>query len=161
VSDELAIVETIDFFPPVVDDPYTYGAIAAANAMSDVFAMGGEVILALNVVGFPEDLPPDLAAIWGAEKVAGQAASSPAGTRYTTASRSTGWRDGKRAPEPSLRVPVRRGDRLCRRNAGTAMSLPPKRRPADPVVRAGSYSMLALTVTSHVAREVGVNAIVT
>src|SRR5581483_11715199 len=52
LSDELALVQTVDFFPPVVDDPYTYGAIAAANAMSDVYAMGGEVLLALNVTCF-------------------------------------------------------------------------------------------------------------
>ena len=51
-----AVVATLDFFAPVVDDPYTYGAIAAANAMSDVFAMGGEVVLALNIAAFPEDL---------------------------------------------------------------------------------------------------------
>src|SRR5260370_40127525 len=53
VSDEVAIVETVDFFPPIVDDPYTYGAIAAANSMSDVYAMGGEVLFALNVAGGP------------------------------------------------------------------------------------------------------------
>lgn len=52
-----ALVQTVDFFPPVVDDPYFYGAIAAANAMSDVYAMGGEVALGINIVGFPEDLP--------------------------------------------------------------------------------------------------------
>jgi selenide, water dikinase len=52
-------VQTVDFFPPVVDDPWTYGAIAAANAMSDVYAMGGEVVLCLNVAGFPEDLSPE------------------------------------------------------------------------------------------------------
>jgi len=57
VSDELAVVLTLDFFAPVVDDPYDYGAIAAANAMSDVYAMGGEVVLALNICGFPIDLP--------------------------------------------------------------------------------------------------------
>src|SRR6266481_5362480 len=57
VSDEVAIVETVDFFPPIVDDPYTYGAIAAANSMSDVYAMGGEVLFALNVAGFPRELP--------------------------------------------------------------------------------------------------------
>ncbi len=51
-----ALVQTLDFFPPIVDDPYTYGAIAAANSMSDVYAMGGEVTLALNIVAFPEDL---------------------------------------------------------------------------------------------------------
>jgi selenide,water dikinase len=73
VSDEVAIVLTIDFFTPVVDDPYDYGAIAAANAMSDVYAMGGEVTLALNVSGFPADLPPEIVAEilrGGAEKVA-------------------------------------------------------------------------------------------
>jgi selenide,water dikinase len=51
-----ALVQTVDFFPPIVDDPYTFGAIAAANSMSDVYAMGGEVTLALNIVAFPEDL---------------------------------------------------------------------------------------------------------
>lgn len=56
LSDDLAIVQTVDFFAPVVDDPYEYGAIAAANSMSDVFAMGGTVTMALNIVGFPDDL---------------------------------------------------------------------------------------------------------
>ncbi len=51
-----ALVATVDFFPPVVDDPYAYGGIAAANALSDVYAMGGEVLLALNVVAFPQAL---------------------------------------------------------------------------------------------------------
>lgn len=51
-----ALIKTTDFFTPIVDDPWTYGAIAAANAMSDVYAMGGEVILCLNIAGFPEDL---------------------------------------------------------------------------------------------------------
>ena len=45
IDDETAVVQTLDFFPPVVDDPWTFGAIAAANAMSDVYAMGGEVVL--------------------------------------------------------------------------------------------------------------------
>ena len=58
VSEDLALIQTLDFFPPVVDDPYTYGQIAAANAMSDVYAMGGEVRLALNIAAFPEDLDP-------------------------------------------------------------------------------------------------------
>src|SRR5216117_4187217 len=51
-----AIVETLDFFPPIVDDAYASGAIAAANAMSDVFAMGGEVLFALQIAAWPEDL---------------------------------------------------------------------------------------------------------
>jgi selenide, water dikinase len=72
ISDDLAIVETVDFFPPVVDDPYIFGAVAAANAMSDVYAMGGDVIFALQVAGFPEDQPAEvLAEIFrgGADKV--------------------------------------------------------------------------------------------
>lgn len=55
VSDEIAIVQTLDFFPPMVEDPYTFGKIAAANALSDVYAMGGEVISALNIVCFPQE----------------------------------------------------------------------------------------------------------
>jgi selenide,water dikinase len=62
VAPDLAIIQTLDFFPPVVDDPYTYGAIAAANAMSDVYAMGGEVKLALNITAWPEGLDPALLA---------------------------------------------------------------------------------------------------
>src|SRR5688500_13132833 len=54
---ELALVSTTDFFPPLVDDPADFGAVAAANACSDVFAMGGRVVLALNVAAFPERLP--------------------------------------------------------------------------------------------------------
>ena len=57
VSDDLAVVSTTDFFPPLVDDPADFGAIAAANACSDVFAMGGRVTTALNVSAFPERLP--------------------------------------------------------------------------------------------------------
>jgi selenide, water dikinase len=55
-----ALVFTTDFFPPVVDDPYDFGAIAAANAMSDVFAMGGEVVMALNLAVFPDSLPAEV-----------------------------------------------------------------------------------------------------
>jgi selenide,water dikinase len=53
LSDELAIVQTVDFITPVVDDPYQFGAIAAANALSDIYAMGGRPVIALNLVGFP------------------------------------------------------------------------------------------------------------
>lgn len=62
VTDEIAIIQTIDFFPPVVDDPFLYGRIAAVNALSDVYAMGGRPILALNVLGFPTcDYPLEMA----------------------------------------------------------------------------------------------------
>lgn len=53
LSDELALVQTVDFFTPIVDDPYAFGAIAAANALSDVYAMGARPLTALNLVGFP------------------------------------------------------------------------------------------------------------
>ena len=55
VSDEIAVVQTVDFFPPMVDDPYTFGKIAATNALSDVYAMGGEVKTAMNIVCFPQN----------------------------------------------------------------------------------------------------------
>jgi len=73
LTEELAIIHTVDFFTPVVDDPYQYGAIAAANAMSDVYAMGGEVLLALNICAFPADMSPAIISEilrGGAEKVA-------------------------------------------------------------------------------------------
>jgi len=54
VSDEQAIISTVDFFPPVVDDPYSFGAIAAANALSDIYAMGGEPLMAINLAAFPD-----------------------------------------------------------------------------------------------------------
>jgi selenide, water dikinase len=60
VSDEVAVVQTIDFFTPLVDDPYTFGRIAATNAFSDIYAMGGRPAFALNVVAFPKTLPMEL-----------------------------------------------------------------------------------------------------
>ena len=60
MSDEMAIVSTVDFFPPIVDDPFKFGEIAATNALSDVYAMGGKPVIALNIVGFPIDLPHEI-----------------------------------------------------------------------------------------------------
>ena len=60
VNDELALIQTLDFFTPVVDDPYLFGQIAAANSLSDVYAMGGEPRTALNIVGFPNCLDPKI-----------------------------------------------------------------------------------------------------
>ena len=59
VTDELALVQTVDFFPPIDDDPYTFGQIAATNALSDVYAMGGEPKLALNIMAVPDCLPKE------------------------------------------------------------------------------------------------------
>lgn len=72
VSEEMALIQTLDFFTPVVEDPYTYGKIAAANSLSDVYAMGGDVLTALNIVCFPEKLDPNILGEilrGGAEKV--------------------------------------------------------------------------------------------
>ncbi len=60
LADDLALVQTVDFFTPIVDDPHLYGQIAAANSLSDVYAMGGRPISALSIVGFPEKGDPDL-----------------------------------------------------------------------------------------------------
>jgi selenide,water dikinase len=81
VSHDLAIIGTLDFFPPIVDDPATFGAISAANAVSDVFAMGGRVLFALSIAAFPEELPRDvLAAVFqGAAGVVREAGGVLAG----------------------------------------------------------------------------------
>jgi selenide,water dikinase len=81
LSDELALVSTTDFFPPLVDDPADFGAIAAANACSDVFAMGGRVVLALNISAFPERMPVEAisAILTAAGEVVVEAGGSVAG----------------------------------------------------------------------------------
>jgi selenide,water dikinase len=81
LSDDLAVIGTVDFFPPLVADPGTFGAIAAANACSDVFAMGGRVLFALSVAAFPEDLPVDVMAaiVGGAAEVVREAGGTLAG----------------------------------------------------------------------------------
>src|SRR3954469_13948876 len=61
LSDDLALVQTVDFFAPIVDDPFDFGQVAAADALSDVYAMGGQPLAAMNIVGFPpNDLPLDV-----------------------------------------------------------------------------------------------------
>jgi selenide, water dikinase len=81
VSPDLAVIGTVDFFPPLVDDPTLFGEIAAANALSDVFAMGGRVLFALSVAAFPEELPRDaLAAVFaGAQSKVREAGGTLAG----------------------------------------------------------------------------------
>jgi selenide,water dikinase len=71
LTDDLALIQTVDFFTPIVDEPLLFGQIAAANALSDVYAMGGRPFLALNVAAFPPDLPADITGqiiLGGAEK---------------------------------------------------------------------------------------------
>lgn len=73
ITDDLALVQTVDFFPPIVDDPYAFGQVASANALSDVYAMGGTPITALNIIGFPARMDPDIVSDilrGGADKVA-------------------------------------------------------------------------------------------
>ena len=60
LTDDLALVSTLDFFTPMLDDPYDFGRVAAANALSDVYAMGGRPLIALNIVAFPRSLPLDI-----------------------------------------------------------------------------------------------------
>ena len=87
LDDERALISTTDFFTPVVDDPWTYGAIAAVNAMSDVYAMGGEVLFCLNIAGFPEGMGNDVVAqifAGGAAKVREAGAAIAGGHTVTS-----------------------------------------------------------------------------
>ncbi|MHB8466523.1 MAG: selenide, water dikinase SelD [Acidimicrobiales bacterium] len=81
LAPDLALVSTTDFFPPLVDDPADFGAIAAANACSDVYAMGGRVVLALNIAAFPEQLPEHVVVsiLDAAAEVVAQAGGTVAG----------------------------------------------------------------------------------
>ena len=113
VSPDLAIIGTLDFFPPLVDDPRLYGEIAAANALSDVFAMGGRVLFALSIAAFPEDLPRDtLAAIFeGASAKVREAGGTLAGGHTI------------KDPEPKYGLAVigaAHPDRLLRKGAAEA-----------------------------------------
>lgn len=86
INDTTAIIQTMDFFPPVVDDAYAFGAITAANAMSDVYAMGGQVLLALNIAAWRDDLPLELLTEifrGGADKVAEAGAAIAGGHTVT------------------------------------------------------------------------------
>ncbi|GER90450.1 selenide, water dikinase [Dictyobacter vulcani] len=81
VNAEQAVISTADFFPPVVDDPYSYGAIAAANAVSDIYAMGGKVLMAINLVAWPDDLDPAILSevLRGGADIVAQAGGAIAG----------------------------------------------------------------------------------
>ena len=91
VTDDIAMIQTVDFFTPIVDDPYMFGQIAAANSLSDVYAMGGEPKVALNIVGFPNCLDPQILGdilAGGADKVK-EAGAVLVGGHYRMMSRST------------------------------------------------------------------------
>ncbi len=167
LSAEQALIQTVDFFPPVVDDPYTYGAIAAANAMSDVYAMGGEVLLGLNIAAWPEDLPGEMLGrifAGGADKLAEVGAVIAGGHTVTDDEPKYGvCVTGTIHPDRILtKAGARPGDRLyLTKPIGTGIVLTALKREA---VAAGHLDeavagMLRLNrVASHLAREVGVNA---
>jgi selenide,water dikinase len=152
LAPDLAIVQTVDFFTPIVDDPWTYGAIAAANSMSDVYAMGGEVLLALNVAGFPETLPADvITEIFrgAADKVAEAGAVIAGGHTVTDAEPKFGLSvTGRIDPARVLtKAAARPGDRLVlTKPIGTGViSTALKRDTCDPAHLAASVeSMLTL-----------------
>ena len=83
LSSDLALVQTLDFFPPLVDDPYTFGQIAAANALSDVYAMNGRPITVLNIAAFPDDELP-----WRSWRRSSRA--QPSGSAWPERQRSAG-----------------------------------------------------------------------
>lgn len=93
VRDDLAVVQTVDFFPPIVDDPYTFGQIAAANSLSDIYAMGGDPSISMNLICFPTCLPMDVMAKimqGGADKVKEAGAIIAAATPLRTLNLSMG-----------------------------------------------------------------------
>lgn len=163
-----AIIETVDFFAPVVDDPYTYGAVAAANAMSDVYAMGGEVLFALNVAAFPEDLPFEIVMEiirGGAEKVA-EAGGMIAGG-HTVIDKEPKYGlcvTGIANPDDIMtKDALKSGDLLLLTKplgTGAITTAHKEQRVAAPDLAAAVASMLALNRTaSRLFREAGVRAV--
>jgi len=160
-------VQTVDFFPPVVDDPWQYGAIAAANAMSDVYAMGGEVLLALNVTCFPEDLDPAVLGRileGGAAKVAEARGVIAGGHTLYDAEPKYGLAvTGLVRPDAVIaKSGARPGDALVlTKPLGTGVVLTAARDGRDGAgyATAAVESMLALNRhASHLAREAGAHA---
>jgi selenide,water dikinase len=165
---DLAIVNTVDFFTPIVDDPYTFGQIAAANALSDVYAMGGEPTTALNIVGFPKGTL-DIAVLadiikGGAERVAAADAVLIGGHTIIDKELKYGLAvTGVIHPDHVIRnVGIQRGDALVlTKRLGTGIiTTALKRRKAPPSsVRAAVASMIALNrAASRVMRRYPVHA---
>jgi selenide,water dikinase len=164
LADGLAIVETVDFFPPVVDDPWTWGAVAAVNAMSDVYAMGGEVLFALAVAGFPRDFDKAIIAEvfrGGADKVAEAGGVIAGGHTVVDAEPKYGLCvTGRVDPERIfIKGGLRAGDRLfLSKPLGTGVITTAAKDDAAPadVLDGAVRSMLRLNrVAARVAREHG------
>jgi selenide,water dikinase len=168
LQDDLAIVNTVDFFTPIVDDPYTFGQIAAANALSDVYAMGGEPRTALNIVGFPKgrlDLDVLTEIIrGGSERVRAAGAVIVGGHSIIDEELKYGMAvTGVVHPDRVIRnIGVRPGDAfVLTKPLGTGIiTTGLKRRKASPAsVRAAVRSMIALNDTaSAIMRTVPVHA---
>jgi selenide, water dikinase len=164
VTDDVAIVSTVDFFPPVVDDAYTWGAVAAVNAMSDVYAMGGEVMFALAVAGFPKDFDRALIAEvfrGGADKVAEAGGMIAGGHTVVDPEPKYGLSvTGRVHPDRVLiKGGLRAGDRLfLSKPLGTGVvTTAAKAEQAPPeALEAAVRSMLRLNrVAARVARDLG------
>lgn len=167
LSDDLALIQTVDFFPPVVDDPYIYGGIAAANAMSDIYAMGGNVTLGLNIAAWPEDLPAEMLGrifAGGAAKMAEVGAVIAGGHTVIDDEPKYGiCVTGTIHPDRILtKAGARPGDRLYLTKAiGTGIALTALKREGatEEHIAEVTASMLRLNnVASRLAQEVGVNA---
>jgi len=164
VAPDVAIVETLDFFPPVVDDPWTWGAIAAVNSMSDVYAMGGEVLFALAIAGFPREFPKAIIVDvfrGGAEKVAEAGGVIAGGHTVVDAEPKYGLCvTGRVHPDRILvKGGLRPGERLfLSKPLGTGVITTGAKNGVAPIgILAGAVaSMLRLNrVAAEVAREAG------
>jgi selenide, water dikinase len=164
LTDDLAVVQTVDFFPPVVDDAYTWGAVAAANAMSDVYAMGGEVMFALAVAGFPRELDKAIVAEvfrGGAEKVAEAGGIIAGGHTVIDAEPKYGLCVTGRVHPARVLIKggLRPGDRLFLSKAlgtGVITTAGKDGIAAEPVLAGAVASMCRLNrVAAHVARDLG------
>ncbi|HUF52546.1 MAG TPA: selenide, water dikinase SelD [Dehalococcoidia bacterium] len=167
LNDDQAVVLTVDFFAPLVDDPYDYGRISAANAMSDVYAMGGEVALALNVAAFPEDMDSETVSKiirGGADKVHEAGGVIAGGHTIIDAEPKYGLCVlGIVHPEAIIRKGgARPGDVLfLTKMLGTGIITTAAAGDGDKTHLANAVeSMTTLNRhASHIAREVGVNAL--
>jgi selenide, water dikinase len=166
LDDELAIIQTVDFFPPVVDDPYVYGAVAAANSMSDVYAMGGEVLFALNIAAWPESLPLELLSEifeGGADKMAEAGGVIAGGHTVTDAEPKYGLVvTGKVQPSRALtKASAKPGDRVfITKPIGTGViTTANKQGVCEPShLQAAVESMMKLNLNaSRLAQQTGVN----